>query len=646
MLAAGWACGPEFPSTLIGATDAALMAAPAGEFSTELMRIAPGLTVSIKDTPLLDRENTELRNTVADANDLSSALRKQGVPDPQRQALVLELLDWRRGGLKGPVPAGLPEEFAAYDRGAVKYRAMDMEGARKEWTALLALPEAERQWRTVWASYMIARSYLDTEPARAAALFAETRALAPKGFSDSLGLIGASKGWEARARLDLGQPDAAAALYLEQARAGDPMARWNLADTASEILNGDDKALMTAARDTTTRQLVTAYLVSHPSNGADDSTSKRWMDTLTAAAISDVSGADRLAWVAYQANDVAAAERWLKLGGPQGEGTAVGQWIRAKLALRAGNVNAAAAALANAAAAFPQHEEWNNNDAYPRADLPWKPASHAAGELALLKLGRAQFVDAMDLFSRNGFWTDAAFVAERVLTVNELKMYVDQNLPDEEHAPNLGETFGRVRSLRYLLARRLTRLGQWKVARPYYPVELRPVLDQYITAIRDGHDSGRPASARAASLWEAAKLARSQGMELLGTELGPDESIHGGSFQFDELNSARRLKEAAEPAARKLSPVTAEEQRRHRLPAETIDKRWHYRYTALDHAWSAAQLMPSETDELARLLIESGQWVAAQDPQAADRFYKALVTRCGKTALGKEADRLRWFPPL
>jgi len=34
------------------------------------------------------------------------------------------------------------------------------------------------------------------------------------------------------------------------------------------------------------------------------------------------------------------------------------------------------------------------------------------------------------------------------------------------------------------------------------------------------------------------------------------------------------------------------------------------------------------------------------EPDAADRFYKALVRRCRKTEIGAKADRLRWFPEL
>ena len=44
------------------------------------------------------------------------------------------------------------------------------------------------------------------------------------------------------------------------------------------------------------------------------------------------------------------------------------------------------------------------------------------------------------------------------------------------------------------------------------------------------------------------------------------------------------------------------------------------------------------------MLWQAGTWLKSRDPKAADRFYKALVRRCGTTRLGQEADRLRWFP--
>ena len=53
-------------------------------------------------------------------------------------------------------------------------------------------------------------------------------------------------------------------------------------------------------------------------------------------------------------------------------------------------------------------------------------------ELGVLKLSRGEFAQALDALLRSGFWQDAAYVAERVLTTDELKTYVDQNWPMRE----------------------------------------------------------------------------------------------------------------------------------------------------------------------------------------------------------------------
>ena len=55
---------------------------------------------------------------------------------------------------------------------------------------------------------------------------------------------------------------------------------------------------------------------------------------------------------------------------------------------------------------------------------------------------------------------------------------------------------------------------------------------------------------------------------------------------------------------------------------------------------------PDNSDETARILCTAGSWLKNRDPQTADLFYKALVRRCRKTALGTEADRKRWFPQI
>ena len=54
--------------------------------------------------------------------------------------------------------------------------------------------------------------------------------------------------------------------------------------------------------------------------------------------------------------------------------------------------------------------------------------------------------------------------------------------------------------------------------------------------------------------------------------------------------------------------------------------------------------MPDDSEETAKVLCTAGGWLKALDPKAANRFFKALVTRCGETALGREAKRTKWFP--
>ncbi len=46
------------------------------------------------------------------------------------------------------------------------------------------------------------------------------------------------------------------------------------------------------------------------------------------------------------------------------------------------------------------------------------------------------------------------------------------------------------------------------------------------------------------------------------------------------------------------------------------------------------------------MLCIAGTWLKNTDPKEADVFYKSLVRRCRKTAIGKLADRMRWFPVL
>src|SRR5260221_3099324 len=71
----------------------------------------------------------------------------------------------------------------------------------------------------------------------------------------------------------------------------------------------------------------------------------RWLSVIAEEHIERVENADYLGWVAYGNGDYKAAERWLKLADPD---SPVALWLSAKLLRRAGKLDEAAKAMAQA----------------------------------------------------------------------------------------------------------------------------------------------------------------------------------------------------------------------------------------------------------------------------------------------------------
>jgi hypothetical protein len=527
-------------------------------------------------------------------------------------------------------------EFDLYQQGRAAFAANDHAAARAAWERLLALPAADRAWRSVWASYMLGRSWHHADPARAAGYYARTRELAAEGFADTLGLATASIGWEARLAYERRELVRAIALYIEQAAAKDPSAMMSLWRCGNRVHQLDDAGLDALARDGLARRVVTAWMVSEDlAEGAvydrqvvrPATIGARWLAAVERAGANDVAFADILAWAAYQAGDFAKAATWAELA-PNAAPRAA--WVRSKLALRRGDVREATAMLVSAVRAMPP--------APPRSADPAdgglaQPADRllAAGEAGVLLLTMRQYEEALEFFIETGEMHEASYIAERVLTIDELATIVDRR----RLAATEGDT------LAHVLARRLARDGQYGRAERYLPARLQPLLARFSECLSAGRDAARARTERARSLVEAARIARHHGLELLGTELGPDSaSTNGGVAESDMLALRSEMEDAH------LVAVQPEERRRAESTALRPWRRFHYRYIGCDLAWEAAALMPDGSVETAAVLCEAGSWIKILNPKEADRFYKAMVKRCGKTQLGRQAEALRWFPPL
>src|SRR5262249_30582538 len=149
--------------------------------------------------------------------------------------------------------------------------------------------------------------------------------------------------------------------------------------------------------------------------------------------------------------------------------------------------------------------------------------------LGALYLQRADFIQALDLFLKGNLWNDAAYVAERVLTTDELKRFVDQ-LPQPSPSPAASAVPSMFRwqneisafdRLRYLLGRRLVREKHYDQAMHYLHPPFDQVLRRYVDVLRKSEDQRLPATERALALFQAAWIARHDGMEIMGTEMAP-----------------------------------------------------------------------------------------------------------------------------
>jgi tetratricopeptide (TPR) repeat protein len=674
-----WACSYIFTDNQLLIDDSLLLQALVVRFREALAPLLPA--DKPRYTAVVAQDGPYRQTAEADLADVRSALDEAGAPPARKEELLAgyeavrhavvahgdALDEWRQEAFRArtpppkpefptvEIPAGLPGEIDDYLRGAVAYHQGDLKTARAAWQRLLDRPAAERRRRTTWAAFMLGRSAVESDPEEAVRWLRKTRELAA-GFPDPLGLAAASLGWEARAEMQRKRLDEALKLYFQQYQTGDPKAFQSLRRACGKALE-DPEGLVRVARSEEARSILTAFVLGDPSRDGPDypldgDSARKWLAALRTAGIEQVRDADRLAWLAYRAGDFTAAGEWLARSPADAPLTL---WVHAKLLMREGRFAEAEPLLMQAVTALPPEPTRESEKLRDLAMEDLRPANQprALGEVGAVRLQRQEYVSALDALARAGYWTDAAYVAERVLTLNELRKYVDAQWPERpagEKEADWGSMYAGIQpppaswlagQLRSLLGRRLARAGRYREALPYLPRELRDTAAQIGRSLAAGRDARRSAAQRAASLFDAACRTRHQGLEVLGTELEPDWAFDGGN-----RDEGRFAEERANPQAHNVFLPTSDERGRVERSRTSPDLRFHYRYLAAGLAWQAAALLPNGSAEKARMLAVAGSWLKNEDPEAADRFYKRLVRCCANTELGHKADDLRWFPEV
>lgn len=625
-LAPALACGPTFPMRLLDDRPQTLAQLPEGSFQFEISRLGQpivGLMPVAKngfsvDYSLPDSYSVQERNWA----------EQQGL-DQAQQTLVGQLRKLNDARVAEQQGASLPLEIKLYIAGAVAFSAGDHELAAEYFRKVLALPAEQRALRSTWAAYSLGRALsfiseqaneLDDQGRRdmrqsARQAFAQTRQLSIDAFSDPLSLGVASLGEEARILKDQNDWSQAIDLYAVQNQLGSEVGYSSLKQVVGELSGLPDAQLLEQLKHPSVARLLTASLISHQawSFGERPESEVKLIKLLSQGTAGSFDNADRLAALNYQNGDFATAQRLLEHAGDGG----LAWWLRAKMALRDGDKVAAAAAYAKAAAAFPRDESWGFRGDYDGNYEDLKPGCRVEGESALLALDRGDYVQAFELLYRSGdiYWHDAATVAERVLTLDELKQFVDTQVPAPPPTPKQPdayyETLPIAAQVRELLGRRLLREGRYEEGWGYFDSPERQAIAKAYGEYRRSAESAWLPTRRAEAYYQAGKLARASGMEILGYEMGPDYHSLWGSYSLEI------------PPVQAGPFVSADEVQRQQATIAAPDVRYHYRYLAGELGNQAADFLPHTSQAYAAVLCKAARWTRGSDAEIT--YYRRYV---------------------
>ena len=158
------------------------------------------------------------------------------------------------------------------------------------------------------------------------------------------------------------------------------------------------------------------------------------------------------------------------------------------------------------------------------------------------------------------------------------------------------------------------REGRYDEALPYFAdPKLRASAQVYADSLHEAQ-SGWWNIDRAKAYFAAAALARSTGIEIMGTEGAPDYENVGGSYDCCIGQD--------DP---KGPYVTQGERTRAAMSHAVPNSRFHYRYIAVDEASRAADLLPARSQAYAAVLCKATGWMM-QTP-GEDARARALYLR-------------------
>lgn len=628
-----FACGPDFPVRLLADRNNTLLSMPEGNYAFEAGHLLP----RDKQLPIWQEAKATAAST------------KNTKMQTEEQRIIAQMRDSQNVEAASAIDThGLPVAARLYTLGAIAFSAKDPH-ATDYFRQVLALPVAEQQEWGLKAQYSLGRTLMNdfsvseddprdalTHPDNgqlklAMDAFQKVINRVKDGADDPNQLAISSLGQQARIHFWLGEIVPSVRLYAQQAAQGDESGGLSLQFVSSFLIDPKhQQELKQAISDPLVQQLVTIELFTRSGNlEMDESSTKETIDPILMLLNNSVEngfeGSDRLAALAYRSGQYTMADSLLKHAG----GGGLAWWLRAKMALRKGDVKAAANAYSKATSAFPADESWGEqrNEDYESEMIT--PDCRISGERAILALNHGDYIQAMELMYRGKqeYWADVADIAERVLTLDELKAFVDRQVPAPATPLKTlkpGEYDGRQLTrdiqMRELLARRLMRTGRYQQAVNYFEIpENREIAQKYSSLLKQAGDKSKSSNIRAKAYYQAATLLRYSGLEFTGYEMTPDYAIYGAyaSYLDDVFPTQNQRHERwvgvgeAGRAVKSLLP-----QDNHFL---------HYRWRAVGLAEKAADLLPKKSQAVSAVLCNAASWVISRDTKTGRKLYQRYV---------------------
>ena len=563
------------------------------------------------------------------------------LPAEEQQKMIIAFTEFMKKWNRSRSLQGYPElppeldEFRLYFEGCMEMKPDGGYKAPEAWLKLLQLPPEKRHFRTVWVHYMLGnycKADLHTH-------YRNCREAARAGFADSAGLACASYRAEVKYGRDPVKVVRIAAEAVRQVPQP-PQKKYTPYDTEYYLPKTEDFLPWRYLEKMPESQY--AALVTDPVCrevlAILDGHTERFRQKVIGLPLKN---ADILAYHCYNQGKIGEAEKFL---GQQEKPTLVSVFLEAKIARHKGNyprvikkmrewlkmVKEAGLTEENAVIA-------RGDYGYDGIDIEVSWEMDAYGHLGNALVLKRDFMEAAECFYKAGQSDDLAEILEIFLSLDEAVAFAEKIKADiqenDEHDVNRKVWF-----ILDIVSRRALREGREDIARKYMSMyywgqQNLYYLDQMnsFIALSMSDDETLSRDDRAIALLNAAKIMRFRGMELFGTETGPDwypgNSVAGRSLHTVTTDLLRLFN----------AP------RDYRTVPNHIDFRFHYRRDAALMALKAGELA-EDKDLKAFIHCYGGECLRNDLPGSADIFYKRMVIQSRGNILSESGDVIRWFP--